>query len=94
MHADPVAFAAGLTTAGYLVVAAFFLKFWRRARENLFLIFAFAYFLLALNAALPVLLGVPRENQAGIYLLRAGGFALIIGAILMKNFERKDAPPR
>ncbi len=94
MHADPIAFTAGLSTAGYLVIAGFFLKFWRRARENLFLIFACAFFLLALNAALPVLLGVKREDQAGIYLLRAGGFALIIGAILMKNLGRENPPPR
>lgn len=94
MHADTTAFVAGFTTAGYLVVAAFFLRFWRKARESLFLIFACAFTLLALNSALPVLLGVPRENQAGIYLLRAAAFALIIVAILMKNVGRDGQPPR
>lgn len=88
-----IAYMAGALTLGYVVVGIFFLRFWVRARDFLFLIFAGAFFLLAANQALPVILGIPREDQGGVYLLRAAGFALIIIAILMKNI-RAQRPER
>jgi hypothetical protein len=88
-----VAFAAGVLTCGYFLVGCFFMRFWVRARDFLFLIFAGAFFLLAANQALPILLGIPREEQGGVYLLRAAGFALIIIAILVKNIGA-DKPRR
>ena len=87
---DPalVGFFTGALTMGYVVAAAFFLKFWRRTRDSLFLIFALAFALLALNQGAPVVLDIPREDQAPVYLLRLAGFALIILAILRKNMRR------
>lgn len=86
LHPD---FAAGALTVGYLVAAAFFLKFWRRSRDGLFAAFAAAFTLMALNQAAPVLLGVPDEMLGGVYLLRLAAFVLIIGAILSKNMARR-----
>jgi hypothetical protein len=81
------AFIAGALTAGYAVAGVFFLSFWRRTRDSLFLVFAFAFWLMALNQALPILMGIPREEQGGIYLLRLAAFILIIVAILRKNLS-------
>lgn len=78
-------FAAGFLTAGYMVAALFFLKFWRRTRDGLFLAFAAAFALMAVNQAVPVLFGIPDEALGGVYLLRLGAFLLIIGAIVRKN---------
>lgn len=88
---DPTlaAFAAGALTLGFLTVGLFFLKFWRRTRDGLFLTFAVAFALLALNQAAPVLLNIPSENQGYIYLLRLAAFVLIIAAVLQKNFGRR-----
>ncbi|WP_041373652.1 DUF5985 family protein [Phenylobacterium zucineum] len=90
MRVDPVilAFFGGALTLGYLMAAAFFLKFWRRTRDALFLSFAAAFALLAMNQAAPVIFNIPREDQAPVYLLRLAGFALIIWAILRKNLQR------
>lgn len=87
---DPiiVAFIGGLLTAGFAVAALFFLRFWKRTGDGLFLTFAGAFFLLAANQAIPVLMGVPSEHQGYVYLLRLAGFALIILAILRKNMRR------
>ena len=87
---DPalVGFFAGALSLGFLAAAAFFLKFWRRTKDGLFLTFALAFVLLALNQAAPVVLGIPREDQAPVYLLRLAGFSLIILAILRKNMRR------
>jgi hypothetical protein len=87
---DPimVAFAGGALTLGFLAVGLFFLKFWRRTRDGLFLAFAVAFGLLATNQAVPILFGVPSEDQGYIYLLRLAAFLLIILAVLRKNLGR------
>lgn len=84
-----IAFFGGALTMGFLVAAVFFLKFWRRTRDTLFLTFAAAFALLAVNQAAPVVFGIPREDQAPVYLLRLAAFALIIGAVLGKNLRRR-----
>lgn len=89
-HPDPIlaAFVAGALTLGWLAIGVFFLKFWRRTGDRLFLAFATAFALLAANQAVPVLFGVPSENQAHVYLLRLAAFLLIILAVLGKNLRR------
>jgi hypothetical protein len=91
MSPDPalLGFFAGALTLGFVVAAVFFLKFWRRTRDSLFLTFALAFALLAVNQSAPVVFGIPREDVAPVYLLRLAGFALIIWAILRKNMQRK-----
>jgi hypothetical protein len=78
-------FVTGLITMGYLVAGLFFMRFWRRTGDTLFLIFCLAFWLFALNQALVPLSGLPREEASGFYLLRLAGFGLIIAAILAKN---------
>jgi hypothetical protein len=87
---DPIlaAFTAGALTLGWLAIGVFFLKFWRRTGDGLFLAFAVAFALLATNQAIPILFGVPSENQGYIYLLRLAAFLLIILAVLRKNLRR------
>ncbi len=79
------AYAAGLLTMGFLAVALFFLRFWRRNGDVLFAWFAIGFFLMALNQAIPVLFRIPSEEQAGVYLLRLAAYGVIIAAILAKN---------
>jgi hypothetical protein len=86
-----IAFVGGLSAAGYAIAGVFFLSFWRRTRDGLFMVFALAFWLMALNQAIPVVLGIPREEQGGVYLLRAAAFILIIAAILWKNLSRRDS---
>lgn len=83
------AYASGVLTLGFLAVGLFFLKFWRRTRDGLFLAFAVAFALLAANAAATTLLNVPSESQGYVYLLRLAAFVLIIAAVLRKNFGRR-----
>jgi hypothetical protein len=87
MSLPPLFVGGGLSVAS-LTAALFFLKFWRRTRDGLFLAFAAAFVLLALNQAVPVLFGIPDEALGGVYLLRLAGFLLIIFAILRKNMAR------
>jgi NAD/NADP transhydrogenase beta subunit len=85
-------FLGGLIAMGHLVAAAFFLRFWRRTRDGLFLAFSAAFALMSLNQALVILLQVPREDQSLFFLLRLAAFSLIIGAILVKNLGGRRRP--
>lgn len=84
LHAPSSDFISGATAMAYLTVGLFFLRFWRRTRDALFLIFAVAFWLLAANAAVFTLAGLDR-NEGWAYLFRLAAFLLIIVAILGKN---------
>ncbi len=78
----------GAIIMGYAVAAVFFLKFWRRTADSLFLAFAAAFLLLAATPLLTALLEVPREEQSPFYLLRLLAFLIIIVAIVGKSRRR------
>jgi hypothetical protein len=86
---DPmmVAFFGGASALECLIAGLFFLRFWRRTGETLFLVFACAFWLLGANAALPTLLGRPAQMHGEVYVLRLFAFLLIILAILAKNVK-------
>jgi Family of unknown function (DUF5985) len=81
-------FAAGFLACAFLVATLFFIRFWRRANDLLFLAFAAAFFLLALQQILMVFLNLPEEDRTWIYLLRLAAFGVLIIAILVKNLKR------
>jgi hypothetical protein len=74
----------GMLAAGYLVVALFFLRFWRDTRDRLFATFAAAFAILAVQR---VLLGSTPASEAytGLYVLRLLAFLLILYGIVEKN---------
>ena len=78
-------FFSGAVTFGYLVAAGFFLRFWGKTGERLFLAFAAAFVLFAINQGLAMVFTVVNEPTSLIYVLRILGFAIIIGAIVDKN---------
>jgi hypothetical protein len=83
-----MAFIAGVQTMAFALVGLYFLRFFLRTRDNLFLAFAGAFGLMALNQALVGLLDIPREEQSPFYLLRLVAFLLIIAAVVAKNLGR------
>ncbi len=85
MSKTVVDFLAGMMTAGYLACGLFFLRFWSRSRDFLFLAFAAAFWLLALNAAAVTLIPEPDGGRAWFYLLRVAAYMLIAVAIVRKN---------
>ena len=89
-----IEFLAGAVTLGYLVAAGFFLSFWRKTHDRLFLAFAAAFVMFAINQFLAAALLVVSEPNSLIYALRVAGFLLIIAAIVDKNVgvKRGDGP--
>jgi hypothetical protein len=84
-------FLAGVATTGFVLAGLFFFRFWRRTGEGLFFAFGIAFWLMALNQGLIVLSGIPREEQSWLYLLRIAAFALLIIAVIAKNFPSRPS---
>jgi hypothetical protein len=78
-------FLAGAVAFGFFVCGLFFLRFWRRTHDELFLAFALAFGLLGLGQTILALANIPTEERGSIYLIRLTAFALILIAILRKN---------
>lgn len=81
-------FLAGMIVAGFALAGLFFLKFWKRTREELFLAFTAAFWLLGTTQALLTFSHVPVEERTWLYLLRLTAFLLILAAIWRKNARR------
>ena len=78
-------FLSGAVALGFAVCALFFLRFWRRTREELFLAFSLAFLLLGIGQTVLALANIPTEERGSIYLLRLAAFLLILIAIYRKN---------
>jgi hypothetical protein len=89
--ADPalINFLAGMVTLGFFLAGAFFLRFWRRTHDRLFLAFAAAFALLAVNQLLAAFFGASDELTPYTYVLRVLGFVLILLAIVDKNISAR-----
>ncbi len=87
-------FMTGLITMGYVASALFFLRFWTRTRDVLFLAFFVAFALFAIEQTLLAWARLTREEETWFYLLRLIGFGLIIASVVGKN-RRSDqqVPP-
>lgn len=83
-----VTFIAGAVVAGFALAGLFFLKFWKRTRDELFLAFTAAFWLLGITQALLTFSRVPVEERSWLYLLRLAAFLLILAAIWRKNAKR------
>ena len=89
-----IEFLSGAVTMGYLTAALFFIRFWQKSRDRLFLAFAVAFVLLALNQCIALWLGAADERIGYTYMLRVLGFVLILAAIVDKNLSSKRGRTR
>jgi len=81
---------AGAIAMGYLVAGLFFLKFWRDVGDRLFLLFAVAFGLLAVQRVALALIADTPEAALPLYGLRLLAFLIIIAAIIDKNRSDRD----
>ena len=87
-----IEFFRGMTTMGFLVAGLFFLRFWRRTGDALFVSFAAAFWLFAISEPFIRNGGIANEDQPLVFLLRLCGFGMLIVAILIKNLgPERDA---
>jgi uncharacterized membrane protein YcjF (UPF0283 family) len=77
-------FVLGAVATLAAVAGLFFLRFWRRTADRLFLIFACAFFLMGANWTM-LAFTVQDEVRTLLYVLRLLAFLLILAAIIDKN---------
>ena len=78
-------FLSGAITMGFVVAGLFFLRFWKRTHDALFVAFALAFWLLGLTQALLAFTNIPVEERSWLYLLRLAAFSTILISIWLKN---------
>jgi uncharacterized membrane protein HdeD (DUF308 family) len=82
-------FLLGMISLSSLVAGLFFLKFWRRSCDKLFLAFGAAFLIEGFNRMGFLLLDKPNEGAPAIYAIRLLSFLLILAAIVNKNRSEK-----
>jgi len=84
-------FLSGMATAGFLIAALFFFRFWKRTKDFLFVTFGIAFLLFAGGQAAALWLNLPHNDNSWVYLLRLAGFVLLLIAIARKNVAKPRA---
>jgi uncharacterized membrane protein HdeD (DUF308 family) len=79
-------FLVGVIAMGSLTASLFFLKFYSRTRDSLFLAFALAFGIEAVNRAVTIEFEGPREGSPWTYVVRLFAFLIILTAIVRKNY--------
>jgi uncharacterized membrane protein HdeD (DUF308 family) len=81
----------GAIAMGCLVIALFFVRFWRSAGDRFFLYFALSFGIEGVHKFATALTYDAHEDSPWHYLIRLLAYGLILWAILEKNLPaRKD----
>ena len=78
-------FLLGFIAATSLVTALFFVRYWRDARDPLFLAFAAFFGIQGIVHSAVLLLSRPNEGNVWLFLMRLLSVLSVLGAILWKN---------
>jgi hypothetical protein len=78
-------FLAGAACISLLVIAMFFIRFWLRTRDRLFVFFAAAFLVLMLERIIRATMVEETEWAPYVYSVRLVAFSLILVAIVDKN---------
>jgi hypothetical protein len=79
----------GAVSMGSLLIALFFLRFWRDSRDRFFLYFAASFFIEGLHRLYSAVHDAGAEDSPLHYLIRLLAYGLILWAILEKNLPRE-----
>jgi hypothetical protein len=82
----------GAIAMGSLVIALFFLRFWRNTRDRFFLYFALSFLVEGVHRVYSAIGDNGAEDSPLHYLIRLLAYGLILWAILEKNLPRKGSP--
>lgn len=78
-------FLYGAGAMGCAVIGLFFLRFWRQSMDRLFLMFALAFWILAVDRTVLGIVDFVTEWREYVFLLRLLAFCLIVYGIVDKN---------
>lgn len=78
-------FLDGAATISQLVIAMFFLQFWSKTRDRLFLFFSGAFIFMMIERIARAVMTSQTEWAPQVYTLRLLAFIMIITAVVDKN---------
>ena len=78
-------FLAGAASVSLLVIAMFFIRFWKRTRDRLFLFFASAFLILMLERLIRASMEIETEWAPYVYMVRLAAFVVMIIGVVDKN---------
>jgi len=78
-------FLSGAICMGLFVISLYFLRFWKKTRDRLFLFFAAAFVLMLIEWAVRTFASMQTASAPGVYLIRLLAFVMFIAAIVDKN---------
>jgi hypothetical protein len=78
-------FLLGIIVLASAVASAYFFKFWRQTRDVLFLGFAAAFAIEAVNRTCFLFVASPETGSVALYTVRFASYLLILAAIAFKN---------
>ncbi|MCK6551433.1 DUF5985 family protein [Myxococcota bacterium] len=78
-------FLGGVVATLCVVAAAFFVRFHRTSRDTLFLLFAAAFVVMAVNWGVLAFLPAEHESRPYFYLVRLVSYLLLIAGIVHAN---------
>jgi hypothetical protein len=81
------AFLSGVIVMGHATAGLFFLRFWRRTQDRLFLLFAIAFWLLGLIRIVMLALNQTDEDH-WLFWFRFAAYLVILAAIIDKNVRK------
>jgi hypothetical protein len=77
----------GMNTMGFLTAGLFFWRFWQKSSDALFVAFAAAFLLFALDQFFHAMEAAPTTSVDWAFLFRLAGFGLLIFAVMRKNLK-------
>ena len=86
-------FLLGAMAMACAIAGLFFLRFWRRSGDRLFLYFAISFFMEAINRTAFALGEFPRDADPFYYGIRLASYVLILWAIVEKNLTQRRRKP-
>jgi hypothetical protein len=78
-------FLFGAIFLGFACASLFFLRFWRKSHDPLFLLFALAFALLSVERIVMAFLTPRDEFKPYVFLIRLCAYVMILIAIVNKN---------
>jgi hypothetical protein len=83
-------FLSGGLFMGLITAGLFFLRFWTKTRDRLFLVFSLAFFAMGLERLVILVLSIDAEEHSMVYLIRLVAFLMFLIGIVDKNRASKD----
>jgi hypothetical protein len=78
-------FVSGATAVAAVVIALFFIRYWRQTRDPLFVMFAGGFATLGVSRVILAFFDEDDEGRVFVYGLRLIAFTLVLLAIIHKN---------